>query len=203
MAERMTPTGSQADRARAEEEARLWVEADLRRLEQQRASTTEAVAEEQRRESQRLEALMPVSARLAELFREAERRTRSVRSCRLHEVAVRLRQPTVDCVHVTLRWGKKFDLTDADKQLMKSYRNRRRRLQRYPDVVVGHEYFELSAVLDSRAATLRLGSGATYDIASFAANPGIVAPYIREGVANPSPICSYYYRCDGYEKKLR
>lgn len=201
MAKRMTPEGRRLDQARAEEEARLWVEADLRRLEQQKASTIEAVAEAQRRESQRLEELMPVSARLAEMFREVERRTRSVRSCRLHEVAVRLRQPSVDCIHVSLRWGKKFDLTDADKQLMSSYKTRRRRLQRYPDVVVGHEYCELSAVLDARAGTLRLGSGTTYDIAAFVANPSIVDSYIHQAVANPSTICSYYRRCDGYEKK--
>ncbi len=201
MAKRMTPEGRRLDRARAEEEARLWVEADLRRLEQQRASSIEAMAEEQRRESRRLEELMPVSARLAEMFREVERSTRSVRSCRLHEVAVRLRQPSADCIHVSLRWGKKFGLTDADKQLMRSYKSRRRRLQRYPDVVVGHEYCELSAVLDARAGTLRLGSGATYDIATFVANPSVVGPYIQQAVANPSPICTNYHRCDDYEKR--
>lgn len=189
--------------AQRDEEMRQWVEADLRRLECQRAASAREMADAERIERARLEALMPVSARLAELFRDAERRTRQIRGARHHEVNVCLRQPTVECVEVSLRWGKKFGLTEAERHLMAGYARRRRRLQRYPEVVVGHEYHELSAVLDGLAQSLRLGSEPPVPISRFIERPAMVESYIAANLRQPRLNAAYFHRSDGYQRRGR
>lgn len=191
------------DPGRADLEIERWVEADLRRVAEQREASLRAVANAQASESRCLEALLPVSARVAERFRQMEQSTRQIRSSRCHEVVVRLRQPSSSCVSVSMRWGAKFCLTDAERQLMRSYQRRPRRLFRYPEMVVGHEYHELGAVLDGTTQTLRLGSGATCSIADLLARPTIVDGYLATGLASPPLIRSEYRRSEGYRERAR
>ena len=179
-------------------ETESWIEADLRRVAEQREASQRAVADAEDTERRCLEALLPISARVAERFREAEQRNRQVRSSRCHEVVVHLRQPSSSCVRVSMRWGAKFCLTDADRQLMRSYQRRPRRLFRYPEVVVAHEYHELTAVLDGAAQTLRLGGGAAVSITDFLACPTIVDSYLAAGLASPPLLRSEHHRSEGY-----
>lgn len=192
-----------AESARTDEETERWVEDDLRRLARQREASQRAVADADARESRCLEALAPVSARVAERFRHLEQHTRAIRSCRHHEVVVRLRQPSCTCVCVTLRWGSKFGLTDAERQLMRSYQRKPRRLFRYPEVVVGHDYHELSAVLDGAAETLRLGAGPVHPLAHYLANPAMVDSYLATGLAHPPLLRSEHHRSEGYRERGR
>lgn len=191
---------NRVDAAAADREIEQWVEADLRRVAEQREASRQAVAEADARERRCLESVMPISARVAEQFRQVERSTRQIRSSRCHEVVVRLRQPSSTCVRVSLRWGAKFDLTDGDRQLMRSYQRRPRRLFRYPEVVVAHEYHELTAVLDGIAQTIRLGPGAVHPIADFLACPALVDRYVAAGLAQPPLVASYHHRADGYRQ---
>lgn len=191
------------DSVRADQGLERWIESDLRRIAQQRDASQRAVADADALETRRLEALMPVSARVADRFRQAEQRTRRIRSCRHHEVVVRLRQPSASCVCVSLRWGSKFGLTDAERQLMRSYQRQPRRLWRYPEVVIAHEYHELSAVLDGAAETLRLGPGPEHTIADYLACPAIVDGYLATGLAHPPLLRSEHHRCDGYRERAR
>lgn len=188
---------------RDDEETRRWVEADLERLERQRAASARALAESERLAAQRLEALLPVSSALADMFRQVEAGNRSIRSCRFHEVVVRLRQPSPHCIHVSLRWGRKFELTDAERQLMRSYQTRRRRLQRYPEVVVGHEYHELSAILDGCGRTLKMGSGEIFAVDRFAEQRAQVAACIARCMADPPLVATYFDRSSGYRPRER
>ena len=192
---------NRVDAAAADREIERWVEADLRRVAEQREAALQAVADADARERRCLEAVLPVSARVAEQFRQVERSTRQIRSCRCHEVVVRLRQPSRTCVHVSLRWGAKFCLTDAERQLMRSYQRRPRRLFRYPEVVVAHEYHELTAVLDGVAQTLRLGAGTVHPIDEFLACPALVDRYVTAGLARPPLVASYHRRTDGYRQQ--
>lgn len=187
----------------ADQEAQRWVEADLSRIARQREAAQRAVADAVAEESRCLQALKPVSARVAEQFRQVEQRHRQIRSCRIHEVVVRLHQPSPTCISVVLRWGAKLGLTDAERQLMHSYQRRPRRLFRYPEIVVAHEYYELSAVLDGAAETLQLGSGPMHPLAQFLACPGMVDRYLTEGIANPPLVASYHHRSEGYRDQPR
>ena len=120
----------------------------LARVEQARVSFVAAYAAREAEQSARLHSLLPASAVLRAMLEELER-TRTVRRQRRHEVTARLRQPSPECVRVSLRWGRKFELTDAERHLIRSYQTtRRRRLLRYPEVVVAHEYREIAGVLD-------------------------------------------------------
>lgn len=184
-----------------DEETRRWIEADLERLERQRAASAWTLAEAERLQARRLQELMPVSSALAGMFRQVEAHNRSVRSCRHHEVVVRLRQPSPQCIHVSLRWGKKFALTDAEKQLMRSYQTRRRRLQRYPEVVVGHEYHELSATLDGCRNTVSLGSGEVFPVDRFAEQQATVAACIARCLSNPTLVAAYFDRSTNYSRR--
>lgn len=102
-----------------------------------------------------------------------------------------------------MRWGAKFFLTDAERQLMRSYQRRPRRLFRYPEVVVGHEYHELTAVLDGVAQTLRLGAAVTCSIADFLACPTMVDNYLAAGLASPPLLRSEHRRSEGYRERAR
>ncbi len=185
----------------ADADLERWVEDNLSRIARQREASLRAVADAQAHEARCLEALQPVSARVAEQFRLVEQRHRQIRFCRIHEVVVRLHQPSTVCVSIALRWGSKLGLTDAERQLMRSYQRRPRRLFRYPAVVVAHEYHELSAVLDGAAQTLRLGSGPAQPLAQFLACPAIVERYLADGVARPPLVASYHHRSDGYRAR--
>lgn len=190
--------GSRVDAGRLDRETERWVEDDLRRLAEQREASQRAVADADAAERRCLEALLPISARVAERFREVEQHARPVRSSRRHEVVVHLRQPSSSCVCVSMRWGAKFRLTDAERQLMRSYQRRPRRLFRYPEVVVAYEYHELTAVLDGASHTLRLGGGTPCAIADFLARPTIVDRYLAAGVASPPLLRREHRRSEGY-----
>ena len=192
--------GSRVDSGRLDHETERWVEDDLRRVAEQREESQRAVADAEHSERRCLEALLPVSARVAERFRQVEQRTRQVRSSRHHEVVVNLRQPTGTCVRVAVRWGPKFCLTDADRQLMRSYQRRPRRLFHYPEVVVAYEYHELTAVLDGVAQTLRLGAGTVCAITDFLAFPTIVDSYLAAGLASPPLLRREHRRSESYRE---
>jgi hypothetical protein len=185
----------------ADEEAQRWVEADLDRIARQREASLRAVADADADEARCLQALEPITRRVAEQFRQVEQRHRQVRSCRIHEVVVRLHQPAPACVSVALRWGAKLGLTDAERQLMRSYQRRPRRLFRYPAVVVAHEYHELTAVLDGAAQTLRLGSGPAQPLAQLLACHAIVERYLADGIVRPPLVASYHHRSEGYRER--
>ncbi|MDP8954686.1 MAG: hypothetical protein M3N37_07200 [Actinomycetota bacterium] len=174
------------------------VEAELERIHRQRVAAEQQVADDDRREAQLLATLQPASAALADIFRDLERRTWSIRSRRHHEVTVFLRQPAADCVRASLRWGAKFALTDAERLLMRSYQARRRKLQRYPAVVVAWEYHELSGVLDATAQTLTLGCGETFSLECFAARPTIVLPALTAALRRPPLVRRHHLRVDDY-----
>ncbi len=174
------------------------VEAELERINRQRMAAERRVAEDQQREARLLAGLLPASAALADIFRDLERRTPSIRSQRRHEVTVFLRQPRADCVRASLRWGAKFALTDADRHLMHRYRTRRRRLQRYPTVVVAEEYYELSGVLSATAGTLTLGCGATFAIERFVAQPAIALPALSAALHRPPLTRRHHLRSHDY-----
>ncbi|MGI9120715.1 MAG: hypothetical protein ACR2G7_11455 [Acidimicrobiales bacterium] len=180
-------------------ESTWTVEAELERIHRQHITFVQDSAAKETRESQLLASMMPASAVLADMFREIERRTRQVRSHRLHEVTVFLRQPGPDCIRAALRWGRKFALTDGDRQLMKSYQTRRRRLQRYPDVVVAHEFYELSGTLNGTTEVLELGTGETFPIPHFVANPAIVLPSLEMSLAAPRLQAQRHLRARNYE----
>lgn len=185
----------------ADQEAQRWVEADLDRIARQREASLRAAADAEAEEIRCLTELKPLSTRVAEQFRQVEQRHRQVRSCRIHEVVVRLHQPAPACVSVALRWGAKLGLTDAERQLMRSYQRRPRRLFRYPAVVVAHEYHELTAVLDGAAQTLRLGSGPAQPLAQLLAVHAIVERYLADGIARPPLVASYHHRSEGYRER--
>ena len=175
------------------------VEGELERIHRQYVTFVEHQAAQETRESQLLASMMPASAALAGVLRDLERRTRQVRSHRLHEVTVFLRQPAPDCIRAALRWGRKFALTDADRQLMKSYQSRRRRLQRYPDVVVAHEYHEITGTLNGTTEMLELGTGQRFAIPDFLANPTIVLPALEKDLAAPRLHLRRHLRARNYE----
>jgi hypothetical protein len=145
-----------------------------------------------------LAGLLPASAAFADILRDLERRTSSVRSARHHEVTVFLRQPRADCVRASLRWGAKFSLTDADRHLMRSYQTRRRRLQRYPAVVVAQDYCELSGVLNATSRTLALGCGQTVPLDRFVAQPAIALPALSAALLRPAVHRLQHLRADDY-----
>lgn len=185
----------------ADLEMQRWVEEDLWRIARQREASQRAVAEAEAEEARCCQAVSLLSAQVADRFRQVERSSRAIRSCRFHDVVVRLHQPSASCISVVLRWGAKFGLTDAERQLMRSYQRKPRRVFRYPAVVVAHEYHELSAVLDGAAQSLRLGSGPVQPLAQFVTCPGIVDRYLAEGVARPPLVASYYHRAQGYREQ--
>lgn len=193
--------GSEIERARRriEERQRGSVEADLAGLQRQRAAADREHAREERRAAARLETLLPMSRALADVLRDLERRAGEIRRHRLHEVTVALRDPTSDCVRVSLRWGTKFGLTDTDKHLMHSYRTARRRLRRYPDVVVAHEYHEVWGVLDGSERTLRLSSGHVFPIEGFAEDPAVVLACLSQALATADRQARYHLRSMDYE----
>ena len=193
--------GSEIERARQriEEQRRRRLEADLGGLERQRAAAEQARAGQEHAAAARMEALLPASGTLAESFRALERQAPEIRHQPLHEVAVQLRQPTPDCVRVSLRWGTKFGLTDVDKHLMHSYRTSRRRLRRYPDVVVAHEYRELSGVFDGSQGTLRLSSGHVFAIEDFVDDPAVVVRCLSEALDSADLQARYHLRSTDYE----
>ena len=160
-------------------------------------------AEKDGHERARLEGVLPSSAKLKEVFAEVERTTRAIRREPLHEVVVFLHQPRPDCVRTSLRWGSKFALTAADKQLMHSYRVARRRVRRYPEVLVAWSYYELSGIFDATAGTLELGSGEVMAIQRFAHDPSSVRPYITATLARPVLNVRHYARANGYETPSR
>ena len=174
------------------------VEAELERIHRQRVAAERWVAEDERRESGLLAGLLPASAVLADILRDLERRTPSIRSQRHHEVTVFLRQPASDSVRASLRWGAKFALTDAERHLMRSYQTRRRKLQRYPAVVVAHDYHELSAVLSATNRTLTLGSGETFPLDPFVAQPAIVVPALTAALHRPLLSRRHHLRSHDY-----
>lgn len=186
-----------------DDEINSWVEHDLSRIARQRDASLRAVAEANAKVARCMDSLTQVSARVAEQFRRAERGNRQVRSCRVHEVVVRLHQPTDASITVSLRWGPKLGLTDAERQLMRSYQRRPRRLFRYPALVVGHEYHELSAVLDGADETLRLGSGSVQPLSQYLASPAVVDRYLADGIVRPPLLRSVHHRSDGYKERSR
>ncbi len=173
------------------------VEAELKRIHHQRVEAEQRVADDERRESHLLAGLLPASAALADILRDLERRTSSIRSQRHHEVAVLLRQPAPDCIRASLRWGAKFALTDGERHLMRSYQTRRRKLQRYPAVVVAQEYYELSGVLTATSQTLALG-GQTFSLEHFVAQPAIVLPALSAALRRPALIRQHHLRAHDY-----
>lgn len=185
----------------AEDDLERWVEDDLARVAHQRDASLRALADTEAWERRCLDAVLPLSAAIADAFRRTEQRTRSIRSSRHHEVVVRLRQPSVTSVRVSLRWGAKFGLTDAERALMRSYQRRPRRLFRYPDVVVAQDYHELSAVLDGDARTLRLGSGAALALEEYLSNPSMVQRYLESGAARPPTVAVRHHRADSYRER--
>lgn len=193
--------GSEIERARQrlEEQQRRGMEADLAGLARQRASAERARAREERAAAARVDALLPASSALAETFRALEQRTPEIRGQPLHEVTVQLRQPTSDCVRVSLRWGTKFGLTDTEKHLMHSYRTSRRRLRRYPDMVVAHEYREVWGVFDGSEGTLRLSSGHVFPIEGFAVDPAVVGPCLPAALRSADRQARYHLRSSQYE----
>lgn len=194
-------SGSEIERARQriEEQRRRSVDADRAALERQRAAAEQLRTSEERTAAARLDAVLPASGALAETLRGLERRDREIHRHPLHEVTVELRQPTPDCVRVSLRWGTKFRLTDADKHLMHSYRTSRRRLRRYPDVVVAHEYREVWGVLDGSEGTLRLSCGHVLTIEDFLDDPAVVAPCLSESLESADRQARYHLRSSQYE----
>jgi hypothetical protein len=174
------------------------VEAELERIDHQRVAAERRMADDDQREARLLAGLLPASSALAEILRDLERRTLSIRRQRRHEVSVFLRQPTPDCVRASLRWGRKFSLTDADRQLMRSYQKRRRRLQRYPEAIVACEYFELSGVLSATTQTLQLGTGETFALERFVAQPSIVAPALTAALRRPPLTRQDHLRSNDY-----
>lgn len=185
-------------RSGVDDDIARWVEDDLERIARQRDASQRAVAATHAEEARCLQALLPVSTRVAEKFRQAEQRNRQIRSCRHHEVVVRLHQPSAACVLISLRWGAKFALTDAERQLMRSYQRRPRRLFHYPEVVVAHEYHELSVVLDGLARTLRLGSGQVHCLAQAPSCSAVVDDYLARGLASPPLVRRAHRRADAY-----
>lgn len=180
-----------------------WVEDDLSRIARQRDASLRAVAATEAEEVRCLEALLPISTQVAERFRQVEQRTPQIRSCRHHEVVVRLHQPSAACVLISLRWGAKFGLTDAERQLMHSYQRRPRRLFRYPEVVVAHHYHELFAVLDGAARTLQLGEGSVHPLAQLPTCPAEVDSYLATGLARPPLLRREHRRAEGYREQVR
>ena len=193
--------GSEIERARQrmEEQQRRSVRADLGALERARAAAEQARARQERTATERVDALLPASSALAESFRALERQTPEIRRQPLHEVTVQPRQPTPDSVRVSLRWGTKFGLTDADKQLMHSYRTSRRRLRRYPDVVVAHEYRELWGVFDGSQGTLRLSSGHVVAVEDFLDDPAVTLRCLSEALNSADVQARYHLRSTEYE----
>ena len=193
--------GSEIERARQkmEEQRRRSLEADLGTIERVRASAEQARARQERMATDRVDALLPASSALAESFRALERQAPDIRRQPLHEVTVHPRQPTPDCVRVSLRWGTKFGLTDADKQLMHSYRTSRRRLRRYPDVVVAHEFRELWGVFDGSQGTLRLSSGHVLAIEEFLDDPAVTVRWLSEALDSADAQARYHLRSTEYE----
>lgn len=175
------------------------VEAHLERIHRQRVESVNQRASEEAQESQLLAALMPASAVFAELLRDIERRSRKVRSHRRHEVTVFLRQPTAECIRASLRWGTKFALSEAERALMRNYRTRRRRLQRYPDVVIAHHYFEVWGTFNGTTKVLELGTGHAWSIAQFQQNPALVRPFLDQAVAAPTLRVQRHHKASGYE----
>ncbi|HEV2069852.1 MAG TPA: hypothetical protein VGR26_08670 [Acidimicrobiales bacterium] len=193
--------GSEIERARRriEEQRRRSVEADLGELEHQRTAAEQARARQERTATERVDALLPASRALAETLRALEQQAPEIRRQPLHEVTVQLHQPTPGCVRVSLRWGTKFALTDTDKQLMHSYRTARRRVRRYPDVVVAHEYRELWAVLDGSQGAVRLSSGHVFAIEEFLDDPAVVVRCLPEALVGADRQARYHLRCTDYE----
>jgi hypothetical protein len=187
----------------ADADLKRWLEDDLSRIARQRDASQRAVAAAEAEETRCLEALLPVSTRVAEQFRRVEQRTSQIRSCRHHEVVIRLHQPSPASVFISLRWGAKFGLTDAERQLMRSYQRRPRRLFRYPEVVIAHDYHELSAVLDGAAQTLRLGSGPVHHLAQLPSCPAVVDSYLATGLAHPPRLRREHRRSEGYREQVR
>lgn len=170
----------------------------LARVEQGRAIFAAAHATREAEASARLHGLMPASAALRAMLLDLERRTREVRRQQRHEVTARLRQPSADCVRVSLRWGPKFDLTDADRHLIRSYQTTRRRLLRYPEVLVAHEYQEIAGVLDARDKCLRLDPGPCLSVDDVLCRPAVVMSAFEAALARPCLHRLHLSRADGY-----
>ncbi len=174
------------------------IEEYLERIRLVREAGDRERAEQEQRQRALVAAVLPASTTLAEIFKQVERTTRSIRAQRCHEVVVVMHQPRPECVIASLRWGKKLALEDADKQLMHSYRRGASRLRRYPEVLVAWEYFELSGVFDSCARTLELGSGEVMPIERFVSEPSMVKPYIAATLPYPVVSACHYLRSNGY-----
>lgn len=173
----------------------------LARVEHGRAAVTAAHAATEAEQSVRLHALMPASAALRAMLEDLERRTWAVRSQRHHEVVARLRQPSSDCIRVSLRWGPKFELTEADRHLSRSYQTtRRRRLLRYPEVIVAHDYREVAGVFDSLDRCLRLDPGPEVAIDDLLARPQVVRSALDATLAHPRLHRLHLHRADGYQR---
>lgn len=177
----------------------VWtVEAELERIEGQRRACEQRVLDDDRRESALLAGLLPASTTMADLLRDLERQTPSIRSQRLHEVSVFLHQPRSDCIRASLRWGPKLRLTDAERHLMRSFQTRRRRLQRYPAVVVAWEYREITAVLCGSSATVTIGSAPAVSLESFVARPAIAVSALHLALHQAVPIVQRHLRAQEY-----
>ena len=169
------------------------------RIERGRASFAAVQAAVEAEESARLHALMPASAALRKILQDVERRAREVRGQRRHEVTAHLRQPSPGCIRVTLRWGPKFGLTEADRHLIHSYqRAPRRRFLRYPDVVVAHEYHEIAGVLDADDEGLHLDPGTRVDIEELLTRPAVVRSAVEAALARPRTHRLHLHRADRY-----
>ena len=147
----------------------------------------------------RLHALLPASARVQSMLEDLEQGTRSVRRQRCHDVVARMRQPSPECLRVSLRWGSKFELTDADRHLIRSYQTtRRQRLRGYPEVVVAHDYHEIAAVLDASEQCLRLEPGPRVALADVLAWSGEVRAALQTALSRPVEHRLHLQRADGY-----
>ncbi|MBW3574056.1 MAG: hypothetical protein KY450_04200 [Actinobacteria bacterium] len=183
----------------AGKQAAWSVDAYLARVEAGRSAVTAAHAAAEAEQSARLHALMPASAALRAMLEDLERRTRAVGAQRRHEVAARLRQPSPECIRVSLRWGRKFELTEADRHLIRSYQtNRRRRVLRYPEVVVAHEFHEIAGVLHAGDGRLRLDPGPEVAIDDLVVRPQEVRSALAAGLASPRLHRLHLRRDDGY-----
>lgn len=176
----------------------------LDRVEQGRAACLAAQAAEEAEQCARLHALMPATAVLRTMLEDLARRSRVVRRQRHQEVTARLRQPSAECVRVSLRWGDKFELTDAERHLIHSYRSRRvRRILRYPEVVVAHEFEEVAGVLDGGDHSLQLDPGPRVSIHDLLVRPGTVLSAVEAALARPRTHRLHLRRADGYEATPR
>lgn len=175
------------------------VDGYLDRLQQVRAAFVADHAAAEAAQAARLHALLPASATVRAMLQDLEQGTRSVRRQRCHEVVARMRQPSPESVRVSLRWGPKFELTNADRHLIRSYQaTRRHRLGGYPELVVAHHYSEIAAVLDASEQCLRLEPGPRVALADLLARPGEVRAALQAALSRPVEHRLALQRAEGY-----